>query len=217
MIQHFDQNTQGSDYIVGDIHGCFEKLDLALQDLGFNESKDRLFVTGDLVDRGPQSEECLDWLAKSWFHSVLGNHEQMAIDCAQGFYDTYTYIHNGGSWFLAMTKPEQQLYADAFSALPTLIEVETPSGTVGIVHADPVLASWDDLKVALREPNSEMFRQQCIWNRTRFNNQDTSVVKDIAKIYVGHTPLKQDTLLGNVHYIDTGAVFGGKFTIVKIN
>jgi serine/threonine protein phosphatase 1 len=217
MIKHFEQNTEGTDYVVGDIHGCFSKLRVALEELNFDKSKDRLFLTGDLVDRGPESEDCLEWLAQPWFHSVLGNHEQMAIDCVQGYFERYNYISNGGAWFLALTKEEQQLYADAFSVLPVMIEVDTPTGVVGIVHADTVLKSWKELKLALVGHNSEGFTQQCIWSRDRYNYKDTSDVIDIHQVIVGHTPIKTDIWLGNVHYIDTGACFGGKLTIVKVN
>lgn len=217
MIHHFPENTEGSDYVVGDIHGCFSKLRVALQELSFDESKDRLFATGDLVDRGPESEDCLEWLAKSWSHSVLGNHEQMAIDCVQGFFDRYTYLANGGAWFLGLTPPERQLYVDAFSTLPVAIEIETKNGLVGIVHADPVFDSWEDLKLALQGPHGESYVQQCIWSRDRYNRKYTSIVSGVSQVIVGHTPLKMDNWLGNVHFIDTGAVFGGLMTIVKVN
>ena len=35
-------------------------------------------------------------------------------------------------------------------------------------------------------------------------------------IYVGHEPLEKPATLGNVRYIDTGAVYGGKLTMVQI-
>src|ERR1700694_5103865 len=98
-IQHFTENKAGKDYCVGDIHGCFTLLQKKLDEIGFNETKDRLFSVGDLVDRGPESKECLDWLSKPWFHAVRGNHEQMAIDYFNRCGDRYMYEYNGGSWF----------------------------------------------------------------------------------------------------------------------
>jgi serine/threonine protein phosphatase 1 len=56
MLQHFGRNTAGRDLIVGDIHGCFARLQVALDELGFDPERDRLFSVGDLVDRGPDSE-----------------------------------------------------------------------------------------------------------------------------------------------------------------
>ena len=217
MLKHFPLNEAGSDFVVGDVHGCFSVLQAKLDEIGFDPSKDRLFSVGDLVDRGPASDEALEWLAKPWFHAVRGNHEQMAIDAAAGFFDAGTYIYNGGAWFLALTKEERQLFADAFSALPIAIEVETKDGLVGIVHADAPIADWADMEDALTKENGESFAQMCIWSRDRAQRKLTTEIAGVKAVIVGHTPMKTDIWLGNVHYIDTGAVFGHGLTVIKIN
>jgi serine/threonine protein phosphatase 1 len=68
LIKKFSRNETGRDLIVGDIHGCFTKLKDKLNEIGFDETKDRLFSTGDLVDRGPESLDVVKWLTKPWFH-----------------------------------------------------------------------------------------------------------------------------------------------------
>jgi serine/threonine protein phosphatase 1 len=217
MIEHFAANTAGRDFVVGDIHGCFRKLETELATLGFDPEVDRLFSVGDLVDRGPDSDFAYEWLAKPWFHAVRGNHEQMAIDCADGMSDHGTYVYNGGAWFLALTKPEQRLIADAFSALPLAIEIETPSGLVGVVHAECPLASWGDFTDALRSERADLFAMACMWSRERITAGNASKIDGVDRVFVGHTPLRQARQLGNVHYIDTGAVFGNALTIIQIN
>lgn len=77
-IKRITGNVSGRDFICGDIHGCYSLLYSELDKLNFDESKDRLFCTGDLVDRGPESLDVLDIIDKSWFHSVLGNHDLFA-------------------------------------------------------------------------------------------------------------------------------------------
>jgi serine/threonine protein phosphatase 1 len=217
MHQHYAANVAGRDFVVGDVHGCFTKLQAALDGLSFDPAKDRLFSVGDLVDRGQESELAYEWLSKPWFHPVRGNHEQMAIDCAQGMFDYGCYVQNGGTWFLALTKPERQLIADAFSALPILIDIDTPSGLVGIVHADCPLASWPDLIEALEGEHAEQFAQMCIWSRERIQVGNETAVEGVVSVIVGHTPMKASKWLGNVRYIDTGAVFGHGLTIIQIN
>lgn len=217
MHQHYAANTIGRDFVVGDVHGCFTKLQSVLDDLKFDPKADRLFSVGDLVDRGRESELAYEWLAKPWFHPVRGNHEQMAIDCAQGNFDYGCYVSNGGAWFLALTAPERQLIADAFSALPILIDIDTPDGLVGIVHADCPLSSWPDLIAALSGPHASQLAQMCVWSRERFQTQNKAAVEGVHSVIVGHTPVKKPTALGNVRYIDTGAVFGPALTIVQIN
>jgi hypothetical protein len=43
------------------------------------------------------------------------------------------------------------------------------------------------------------------------------VVKNVSKFYVGHTPVDEQKTLGNCTFIDTGAVFTGKLTVLRIN
>jgi serine/threonine protein phosphatase 1 len=217
MLKHFAANTAGRDFVVGDIHGCFQKLEVELAQIGFDPSVDRLFSVGDLVDRGPDSDLAYEWLAKPWFHAVRGNHEQMAIDCADGMSDAGVYVHNGGAWFLALTKPEQRLIADAFSALPIAIEVETQAGLVGIVHAECPLGSWADFVDALQSDRADLCAMTSMWSRERITAKDASEIEGVERVFVGHTPLTQPSKLGNVYYIDTGAVFGKRLTIVQIN
>lgn len=67
-------NTQGTDYVVGDIHGCFDLVDQALARLGFAPDQDRLLCVGDLIDRGPQSAQVDAFLARPYVYAVRGNH-----------------------------------------------------------------------------------------------------------------------------------------------
>lgn len=46
-------------YIVGDLHGCFDELQLLLKQVNYNPAQDELWLTGDLVARGAKSLECL--------------------------------------------------------------------------------------------------------------------------------------------------------------
>lgn len=217
MHQHYAANLAGRDFVVGDIHGCFTKLQAALDGLSFDPAKDRLFSVGDLVDRGNESELACEWLSKPWFHPVRGNHEQMAIDCVAGMFDRGCYMQNGGAWFLALTDEQRQSIAIRFSTLPILIDIDTPAGLVGIVHADCPLASWPELVAALDGPHADQFAQMCIWSRERVTVGNETAVDGVHSVIVGHTPMKASKWLGNVRYIDTGAVFGHALTIVQIN
>ncbi|WP_047289584.1 symmetrical bis(5'-nucleosyl)-tetraphosphatase [Pseudomonas protegens] len=64
-------------YAVGDLQGCLEPLQCLLEQVAFDPARDRLWLVGDLVNRGPQSLETLRYLY-SIRHSlvcVLGNHD----------------------------------------------------------------------------------------------------------------------------------------------
>ena len=73
-------NKAGRDLVVGDVHGCFRTLDRALSELDFDSGVDRLFGVGDLVNRGPYSDEALAWLEDRFDAVTLGNHERPVRD-----------------------------------------------------------------------------------------------------------------------------------------
>lgn len=207
----FNKNLIGRDLVVGDIHGHFTLLQSALDKIGFNPETDRLFSVGDLVDRGLESHLALDWIAKSWFHAVRGNHEQMAIDWVytNDYKDSRLYERNGGRWNIDNPLERQHEYAKAFAHLPLAIEIVTSDGLVGVVHAEPT-DNWDLLRIDLMNPHLDDYSSQRLqdrlqWERRRIYQGDKIGVVGVKAAVVGHTPITKPVQLGNVYYIDTGA------------
>ena len=66
-----------ANYIVGDIQGCYSALEKALNVVDFNTSQDTLWLTGDLIARGPDSLETMKFVLKNehCIQTVLGNHD----------------------------------------------------------------------------------------------------------------------------------------------
>ncbi len=220
-IKQFRQNKKGVDYVVGDIHGCFSKLQQRLDSIGFNPKVDRLFSVGDLVDRGPESHLALEWIDKSWFHPVAGNHEQILIDCVKGDLDTYVLFMNGGQWFAEFIGTDKEFeFMDAFCKLPLIIEVKTEQGVVSILHSQIVGDDYSRVRTDLKRHPEEM--QKCIqWNREKVDSSAIRVhnqIKGIRAMVAGHTPLPEPLVLENYYSIDTGAVFkGGEFTLLRLD
>ena len=48
-------------YVIGDIQGCFDELHVLLAKIGYHKEFDRLYLVGDLVNRGPGSLDVLRW------------------------------------------------------------------------------------------------------------------------------------------------------------
>ena len=219
MIKKLKNNTVGKDYFVGDIHGCYEQLMEALVKIKFNPDVDRLISVGDLVDRGPDSVKCLNLLKETWFHAVFGNHEDMMIKSFRHEWPTYNYVQNGGKWFFHLPYEEQeQLVLLAEAKMTLVIEVETDIGIIGVIHAN----APDDWQKYHRLNNDEDFFddnlvEDTIWGRRRIYGGQDGRVNGIDYVIVGHTPVKDVTVLDNIVYIDTGAVYDGSLTILSVN
>ncbi len=68
-------------WAIGDVHGCFRTLEALIDRLDLDLRGDRLWMVGDLVNRGPSSLEVLRWARAmeeemgNRFRVVLGNHD----------------------------------------------------------------------------------------------------------------------------------------------
>jgi len=68
-------------WAIGDVHGCFRTLQALLGQMELDVRRDRLWMVGDLVNRGPRSLKVLRWARAmedemgERFRVVLGNHD----------------------------------------------------------------------------------------------------------------------------------------------
>ncbi|MEO6324157.1 MAG: symmetrical bis(5'-nucleosyl)-tetraphosphatase [Thermoanaerobaculia bacterium] len=73
-------------YAIGDVQGCFTTFQRLLERIRFRDGRDRIWLTGDLVNRGPRSLEMLRWAraAGPAVTTVLGNHDLHLLSRAEG-------------------------------------------------------------------------------------------------------------------------------------
>ncbi|MCL6271668.1 metallophosphoesterase [Sansalvadorimonas sp. 2012CJ34-2] len=215
FLQSFKPNTQGRDFVIGDLHGMYDLLMEKLESVEFNYDKDRCFSCGDLIDRGPDSAKCISLIHQPWFFPARGNHEDTLIRVAREKPTEVldNWVANGGEWHLDLSDNEMKSFADQLDQLPYLIEVELSNDRhIAICHAQFPLNHWAPDKI---EGNVEL-TEQMQWRRDKVQTLDKSVVQGIDEIYCGHTIVAEPVTLGNTHFIDTGAYASEVLTLLKL-
>lgn len=210
---HLPINSRGRDFFLGDAHGRLDAVLLALGDVDFDPSRDRVICVGDLVDRGPNSYELLKLTRQPWFFAVRGNHEAMLLNTNDHF-SLVHWLMNGGEWFMEM-RGEQIVDSYALAVdLPVAITVEIPEGRkVGVCHAEWPGDNWDNVEEALADKS---MLNRMLWGRKILKEDRCVHDKSAALTIHGHTPLDAPKRLGSALFIDTGCVYGGKITLVEL-
>lgn len=62
--------------IIGDIHGCVDEFRALLRELDYKRGQDKLYLTGDLIDRGPEPLRTVLLAREAGAFLVQGNHER---------------------------------------------------------------------------------------------------------------------------------------------
>lgn len=87
-------NCTGRQFAVSDIHGFYDTFNELLNKIGFNKD-DRLFILGDIIDKGPHGKEMLEMIIdlidkKYQVFPLRGNHEDMMLASHKKQYDDET-------------------------------------------------------------------------------------------------------------------------------
>ena len=142
----FDRNIEGRDFVIGDLHGCYDILMEVMESIGFDKSIDRMFSVGDLVDRGQKSMACLRLIDELWFHAVSGNHEELMVNSLIHGKDGDLWMANGGAWHFNEEVNELRALVGRAAMLPVSMTIATINGQVGICHAQPPSLDWDNAR-----------------------------------------------------------------------
>ncbi|MGH8672477.1 MAG: metallophosphoesterase [Burkholderiales bacterium] len=226
-IRFLDENPLGSDYVVGDLHGERRLLDVLLERVRFNPAHDRLISVGDLIDRGPDSEACLELLCEPWFYAAFGNHEELFITACGEVLESgaadiawSNWVFNGGGWFtrrLVRTDNSRMQVDDwalsmieRVKALPLVIVVGRDSAhRFNVVHAE--LPGWmGDAELDRgAEPLQPKDRDRMVWGRALMHSGDRfpKTRPGLSPTYCGHTPDNVVRFRASHICIDTGAVY----------
>lgn len=221
-ILKLNQNNIGRDIITGDVHGTFVLLEKGLKKINFNPDKDRLFITGDLIDRGKNSEQVLDFIYKKSVFSVIGNH-----DAPFAYYEDSNKFQQGldciphDFWYSQLYPSELKVFCtDLRSTLYAAIQVKTDKGIIGITHAavPENFITWKEMCHSLEHDRNFNTLHACMWERNfasiaqsieNKKEHNNYIIPDVLHVFHGHSinriNLCEPYRLGNRYFIDTMA------------
>ena len=197
-----ERNDRGRDFVAGDIHGCYETLERALEEVRFEPGRDRLFSAGDLVNRGPHSLDALGWLEGRRIHdAVLGNHEAMVL---RTLLNRERRVLLG--WMAGIDASLRERWIEALWRLPVAMTVATAHGPVGIVHAGVVDRSWSRTLEGLGRRDRYVISTALLGGYgADWRGRCGTPVEGLRALVTGHEPSREPTCDGYWWSIDTGA------------
>lgn len=205
-VKHLPTNTIGKDYIIGDLHGHVDMLYDALDHRRFDPLVDRVIAVGDIIDRGPASEECILLLDQPWFHSVKGNHEQFA-EHSHLHYVRQNWFKYGGTWAVNVLGTDRWIeYRDTLAALPTAIVVGEGDQRYNVVHAEPHHHNGHMTDAAFDAIPAPELEADVLWSRTLFTYPHVfKFTHGLSTTFVGHSPSNMLVRAGPVYFLDRNA------------
>lgn len=191
-------------FVIGDIHGCAATLRRLVNEILHVSAPDRIYLLGDLIDRGPDSKGVLDFifdLREGCVHvdGIRGNHEDMFLRSADDPYYQALWAANGGLATLASFRADgprgiPSRYRDLLDSLPLYILLDD----FVLVHAG--------LNFDTPDPFEDT--EAMLWTRSQFVDR-----KRIGgrRLICGHTTIRrallEASLTSDKIMLDNGCVF----------
>jgi len=214
-------NPKARTYIIGDVHGCCDELEVLLDHLINKEnlsSDDYIIFVGDYIDRGKNSKKVIDHLIELKKHPVnsiflKGNHEDMLMSFL-GFDGNLGnfFLQNGGVKTL-----EDYGFTNNFQVADILLNfpkdhldfLKSLSNYISAPKFYIVHAGFNPESSLALQTEYDLF-----WIREEFilNKHDFGKV-----VFFGHTPHKE--VFYDLPYkvcVDTGLVYGHKLSCIEV-
>lgn len=208
-------------YVISDIHGQFDALMKMMERIDFSYD-DEMYVLGDIIDRGNQSLECVQWIMEQDnILAMLGNHELMFLE---------DYQHNYPGFFNTIVEARERLsdgeikkIADWISDMPECKLINIKGRHFYLNHTQAVSTDYFNQTLTDRMfPDYDRYK--------KYYHYDT---KDVISIF-GHIPTLRmrrwnlqkssnkiwKNATGNVIDIDCGAGYpehGGCLGCMRLN
>lgn len=212
-------------YFLSDPHGQYALLQDVLKEVGFRypldgEVRDRLFILGDMIDRGPESMALLKAVQDCpAIYAIQGNHEQMALNAMEDNADRSLWIMNGGRWHQDVAIADVRKMLDFAAGLPLCYTLQINGHRIGLVHAAvPAPYDWQHFIQCCNEQTlSKEEQHHSVWDRAIFTHDEHSVVAHIDAVLMGHNIVSglKPKVSGNRVYIDGAMSMGDRGLLLK--
>lgn len=202
-------------FAVGDIHGCLDQLEDLMARI--DPKKDDLIIfLGDYIDRGHKPFEVVDYLIdiSSEVPCVFlrGNHEHMFLEFLEFGANKTLFFSNGG-----MKTVQSYLGDEPFASHSQVVQSlreEHRDFYAGLKwYYEDARYIYVHAGVRPGVPMPRQDRQDLIWIRDDFIFSSTGLEK---KVIFGHTPFARPFAKEDKIGVDTGAVYGGVLTAVRL-
>ena len=183
----------GKKYVMSDLHGVYDKFIEMLEKINFSK-EDKLYILGDVVDRGEHSIKILQYIMKSDnIELILGNHEDMFISYLDATKKSQVdmistemlWCQNGGRKtlleFNALSDREKEEIELFLHSLPAYKIV----GKYILTHSG--LENLCDRSGTIEDYLSSQEKSDFLWNREEFYKKPA--IKGYIFVF-GHTPTK---------------------------
>jgi len=223
--------------IIGDVHGCYAELRALLEKLGYkvvrHRSRDKgqygytvrarhkrqVIFVGDLVDRGPASNEVL--------RLVMSMHKAGLALCVAGNHDVKLLKKLDGRKVQlkhGLAETIEQLAGEP----PEFLEEVKPflRGLIShyVLDGGKLVVAHAGLREEMQGRMSKAVRAFCLFGETTGETDEFGLpvryewareYRGEAVVVYGHTPVPRATWFNNTIDIDTGCVFGHKLTALR--
>lgn len=214
--------------IIGDVHGCYDELEILLNQLGYipgdqgvlhhPDGRKAVFV-GDLVDRGPKTPEVLqlvmDMVSAGTGLCVIGNHDAKLMKKLRG---RDVRITHGLKESLEQLESHSEEFKERSAKFidKLVSHYVLDGGSLVVAHAG--------LKEQFQGRSSGRVREFAMYGETTGETDEYGLpvrynwaqdYRGHAMVVYGHTPVPESEWINKTICIDTGCVFGGKLTALK--
>lgn len=213
-------------FLIGDIHGEYDKFVNCLNHVGFDFNNDQLIQLGDVVDRGPKSFECVELLLNiknliairgnhdmCWYQSIVTGNQNVLYN--QGGRQTYESYYNNCN-----EDVERNIPFTHVQFFKNQLDYYIDNENNCFVHGgfDP------NNSIAHEEDPNILYWDRHLWQlamKLQQQGKSLPMVDTFKMIYIGHSPTtyygsKIPLKACNMINIDTGCGKGGLLTIYNL-